>query len=119
MKEKTKTREITLVERGGAFTSFFKRIASDTGEYDFESLSSLRRVLHKEKIKILNIIKIKRPKSLYQLAKFLNRDFKAVSKDLSLLEKFGFIEMIAEKTGKRQRLRPVLAIDSLNLKIKI
>jgi predicted transcriptional regulator len=49
----------------------------------------------------------------------LKRDFKSVVLDLKLLERFGFIEMIYEKSGNRKRLRPVLAVDTVNIIVHI
>ncbi|MEK6928858.1 MAG: HTH domain-containing protein [Nanoarchaeota archaeon] len=118
MAEKVKTREITVVEENGAFAAFFKKFTQDP-EYDFEGLSALRKLLSNEKAKILYIIKSKKPASLYHLAKILNRDFKAVSKDIKLLERFGFIDIIRENTGKRKKLRPILTVNSINIKIKL
>lgn len=119
MAEKTKTREITIVEEGGTFATFFKKFSSESKEYDFEGLSSLRKVLSNEKARLLHIIKTKKPLSIYALAKILKRDFKAVSSDIILLERFGFIDLISEKSGKRERLRPIIIVDSINIKIKI
>ena len=118
MAEKTKTREVTIIDEEGVFNTFFKRFTGEK-EYDFEGLSTLRRLLSNEKARILHILKAKKPNSIYMLAKTLGRDFKSVSDDIKFLEKFGFIEMAAEKTGKRERLRPVLIIDSMNIKIKL
>jgi len=42
-----------------------------------------------------------------------------VSCDVKALEKFGFIDMIAEKTGKRERLKPILAVDSMYIHVKL
>lgn len=118
MAEKIKTREITITDEGGAFNAFLKRFTGNKG-YDFEGLTLLRRLLSNEKARLLHFLKTKKPGSIYELAKMLERDFKSVSDDVKLFEKFGFIEMIAEKTGKRKRLKPVLVIDKLNISIKI
>jgi len=118
MTEKTKTREITITDEGGAFNVIFKRFRGDKN-YDFEGLAMLRKLLSNEKARLLNVLKKKKPKSIYELAKMLNRDFKSVSDDVKLLEKFGFLDMISEKTGKRERLRPVLVVDSLSINIKV
>lgn len=119
MAAKTKIREITIVDEGGAFTTFFKRFTHDASQYDFEGLAALRKLLSNEKAKILNTIKTKKPDSIYALAKLLQRDFKSVSEDIKLLERFGFIDMLAEKTGKRKRLKPILSTDTISIKIKI
>ena len=119
MAAKIKTREITITDEGGAFSVFFKRIAGENNPYDFEGLSALRQLLSNERAKLLHILKRNKPRSIYELAKRAGRDFKSVSDDIKLLERFGFVQMIAEKTGKRSRLRPMLVIDSLNILIKL
>ena len=118
MPSRTKVREVTVTEEGGAFTSFFKRFTSDSSAYDFESLSLLRKLMSNQRTRLLHTIKTKKPASLYALAKLLGRDFKAVLLDVKLLERFGFIEMLSEKSGKRNRLRPILATEELIIKFK-
>jgi len=120
--KKTKTREITITDDEGtfsAFSSFFKKFSSSSEDYNFEGLSLLRKLLSNEKAKILHTIKHKKPNSIYALSRILKRDFKSVSADIKLLERFGFIEMVAEKTGNRERLKPVLAVDSININFKL
>ncbi len=119
MAKKTKTREIVIVEKSGTFDTILKKFTGPQDTYDFEALATLRKLLSNEKARLLNIIKTKSPGSIYELAKILKRDFKSVSDDIKLLKRFGFIDMIAEKTGKRQRLRPILAIDSLHININL
>ncbi len=119
MAKKIKTREINIVEKGGAFNTFFKKLTGEQVENDYEGLEALRKLLSNERARILNTIKHKRPKSIYQLAKILQRDFKAVQEDVKLLERFGFLDLIAEKSGKRERLKPVLIVDEIHVKISI
>jgi len=90
---KIKVREVTIKESGGAFGLF-----KGKEKYDFDGLSSLRQILSKEKAKILDAIKYKEPKSIYALAKMLGRPFKATMDDIKLLERFGFILLVKEKT---------------------
>ena len=118
MAEKSKTRDITITDDSGAFNAILKRFKSEK-DYNFEALSLLRKLLSNEKARLLHTIKNKKPSSIYQLAKELKRDFKSVSQDIKLLEKFGFLNMIAEKTGKRERLRPTLAVDTIHINLKI
>lgn len=119
MAQKTKTRQITIVDKSGTFNTIFRRVTGSESSYDFEGLSALRKLLSNEKARILHTIKTKQPDSIYGLAKILKRDFKAVREDLQLLSRFGFIDYVSEKSGRRERLRPILAIDSLNIEIKI
>ena len=119
MAKKTKTRQITLTAERGAFTTLFRKFSGEKKDYDFKSLASLRKLLSNEKARILGVIKSKSPKSMYELSRILKRDFKSVSDDIKLLEKFGFIDLIQEKTGNRQRLKPVLIVDSINIEINV
>jgi predicted transcriptional regulator len=118
MATKSKTREITIIDEGGRFNTFLRKITGGK-DYDFEGLSMLRRLMSNEKARLLNTLKIKKPNSIYELAKLLKRDFKSVNEDIKLLEKFGFIELISEKTGNRERHKPILVIDTLHIDIKL
>ncbi len=111
---KVKTREISLKESKGTF-SFFKTKSN----YNFSGLSSLRQVLSNEKAKILDTIKHKEPSSIYDLSKKLGRSFKSVIEDVKLLERFGFVELVKEKTKKRVRHKPILTADSVIISIKL
>jgi predicted transcriptional regulator len=119
MASKTKSMQVSIVDESGTFTTFFKKFTGSKKEYDFDGLSALRNLLSNEKARILHTIKNKKPKSIYELAKILKRDFKSVVEDIKLLERFGFVDLISEKTGNRIRHRPEVTIDSLNLEIKI
>ena len=115
---KTKTRDITLLESQGAF-SIFKKVGLSKKDYDFKSLLALRQLLSNEKARILHTIKHYEPKSIYELAKKLNRGFKAVNDDIKLLERFGFVEMVEEKTKNRIRHRPEVVVDTLTIHLKL
>lgn len=119
MAKKSKSMDITIVDESGTFTSFFKKFTGTKKDYDFDGLSALRNLLSNEKARILHVIKTKKPKSIYELAKILKRDFKSVIDDIRLLERFGLIELISEKTGKRERHKPEVVVDSINVEIKI
>ena len=119
MAEKSKTREITLVDKSGTFHYLRKHLIGENEEFDFDALSAIRKILSNEKARLLYTIKTKKPNSIYQLAKILKRDFKSVDKDIKLLERFGFIDMVAERTGKRERLKPVLIVDTIHIHIKV
>ena len=119
MTKGTKTRDINIVDEEGTFTTFFRRITGERAGYDLEGIHALRQLLSNEKAKILHTIKTQKPASIYSLAKLLGRDFKSVNEDVKLLEKFGFIDLIAEQTGNRERLKPVLVVDSIHINISI
>ena len=119
MAKKTKSRDINIVEKSGAFTSFFKKMSGESEEYDYEGIVALRKLLSNEKARLLHIIKSKHPNSIYSLARILGRDFKSVSEDIKLLERFGFIELISEHTGKRERLKPIIIVDQITINVKL
>lgn len=115
---KTKTREITITESKGAF-QIFKKSNYSKKDYDFSGILALRQILSNEKARILNVIKTQKPKSIYDLAKKLGRGFKTVNDDLKLLERFGFIELIEEKTKNRIRHRPITVVDMITIHLKL
>jgi len=118
-KKTSKTRYINLSSNSGGFSAIFKRFKGGKNEYNFDDLSVLRRILSNEKARILHVIKTKKPESIYSLAKTLNRDFKSVSEDIKLLEQVGFIELVADKKGKRIRHKPVLSVDEILISFNI
>jgi len=113
---KTKTREVYIREEKGSFRLLSTKVKEG---YDFDGIRSLRQVLTKEKARMLDAIKYKKPGSIYELAKILERPFKAVRDDVKLLERFGFIDLLAEKTKKRIRHKPVIVVDTMVIKLII
>ena len=113
---KKKVREITIEESKGSFSIFKK---SKSSKYNFTGMAALRQLLSNEKARILHTIKTEDPTSIYDLAKKLDRGFKSVSDDLKLLERFGFIELIQEKTKNRIRHKPTIVVDSITINIKL
>lgn len=114
----TKTREITLTGSKGTF-SIFKKSGFSKKDYDFEGISVLRKILSNERARLLHAVKTQNPTSIYDLAKKLDRNFKSVSDDVKLLERFGFIELIEEKTKKRKRHKPIITTEMITIHIKV
>src|SRR3989344_1356339 len=96
MASKTKVREITLVEERGTFATLLGKLYGEKEDYDFEALATLRHLLSNEKARLIHTIKTKKPKSIYALAKLLNRDFKSVFEDVYLLERLCIIDLIKD-----------------------
>jgi predicted transcriptional regulator len=115
---KTKVREVFIRESKGDF-KLFKQNKIPDDDFNFDGISSLKKILSKEKAKILDAIKYKNPKSIYHLAKILGRPFKAVFDDVKLLERVGFIELIAERDKKRIRHKPEIIVDQITIHVKI
>jgi predicted transcriptional regulator len=111
--------EITIKESKGAFSIFRQQDGSSKKDYDFSGTLVLRQLLSNEKARILHVIKTKKPKSIYDLAKILNRGFKSVNDDIKFLQRFGFIDLVEEKTKNRKRYKPVIAIEEITFHFKI
>lgn len=75
-------------------------------EIIFTSYEDLSKVFSKTRIEILNVIITKRPQSIYELAKMIERDFKNVHSDVNLLANIGLIEL-KEAGDPRNGLIPV------------
>ncbi len=111
-----KVREITILESKG---NFLIPKSSLMKQYDFSGISALRQLLSNEKSRILNTIKTSNPLSIYDLAKKLGRSFKSVSDDIKVLQRFGFVELVQEKTKNRIRHKPVLIVDKVTVNFKV
>lgn len=114
-----KTREVTIRESGGAFGFFSGDKKVEKQAYDFDGLDSLRKLLSKEKARILDAIKYKKPGSIYELSKTLKRPFKAVFDDVKLLQRFGLVEIKEEKINNRIRHKPIIVTDHLTIHLRI
>ncbi len=117
-KERTKTKEISIVQSRGGF-SLFKKPGYVADSYNFKDIASVRQLLSKEKARTLDTIKTQNPSSIYELAKRLGRSFKSVDNDIKLLKKLGFIELKEEFVKKRKRLKPVIVVDTLNIIVRL
>ncbi|HJZ18795.1 MAG TPA: hypothetical protein VJ208_01705 [Candidatus Nanoarchaeia archaeon] len=116
--QKIKIREVTIKPSYSGF-SIFSWASNEKKDYDFSGISSLRQLLSNEKARILDVIKNKKPGSIYELAKILKRNFKSVSEDIKLLERFGFIELVAEKTKNRIRHKPEIVVDTITINVRL
>jgi len=117
MAKTIKTKTISITEKEGTFSTIFHRFK--TGKKQNSEIANLRQLLSNEKARILHIIKTKKPSSIYELAKILGRDFKAVRQDIKLLEKFGFVELITSHKQGRERLKPVVDVDKIIININL
>lgn len=114
---RTKTREITIRESKGTFS--IKKTKTSKEDYNFDGLAALRQLLNNEKARMLHVIKTQDPNSMYDLAKKLKRNFKSVVDDIKLLQRFGLIELIEEKTKNRVRHKPKIIVDNVTIHLKI
>ncbi len=117
LRKRIKVRYVDLNIKKSGFTSRF--VATDNKSYNFSDIALLRSLFSNEKAKILYFLKHNNPKSIYSLAKSLKRDLKSIRQDLKLLERFGFVEFIQNKDGKRVSLIPKLSTDGMKIIISI
>jgi predicted transcriptional regulator len=76
-----------------------RKVTKHTGVY-FISVEAMRQVLTEPRLALLHVIRTRRPQSLTELAKLVNRDFKNVRADVKVLSDLGLVEA---KAGPRLR----------------
>lgn len=67
----------------------------------FDTLSSFRNFMTLQKLEILTIIASEKPKSVYELAKMVDRSLGPVQNDCNTLESVGFIIFEKQRTGRK------------------
>ena len=116
--KRVKTKTITLESGQGAFGAIFSRFRGEK-KPEYSDRALVRSILSNEKARLLHVLKTKQPNSIYETAKILGRDFKSVRQDIKTLEKFGLVEMIPLHKGNREKLKPLVVLDVLEIKIKV
>lgn len=87
-----------------------------TGEY-FESLDAVRKVLTDKRLVLWRTVRDKKPDSISALAKIVDRGFRAVYRDLLLLEEFGLITFKPGKGTRGDVQSPVSLVDELQVAV--
>lgn len=85
----------------------------------FNSISDLRKFLTPERIRLIQTIRSKKPKSVYELAKLLNRDRKSVTVDLDILKTIGLVELKKETVKKRITMIPQVNYTRINIAVPV
>ncbi len=83
-------------------------------EIIFTSLEAVARVFSKGRMEILRAVIQDRPKSIYELAKLLKRDFKNVHTDVKLLADIGLLDL-KETGNSRNGLIPLAKFSGIDL----
>lgn len=97
-----------------------KRFFSSQKILNLSEIKKLKSILSEERIKLIFTIKINNPNSIYELAKLVKRDLKAVRKDLKILQAYGILRLVkAYKKRKKLNLKPELLVDEIHLYIII
>ena len=79
-----------------------------------KDIDSLKKILTKERLKILIVLGREEFESIFSLACYLNRNIKSVYQDLIVLQKNGFIRLLR----KGRNVTPRLLIDQITLKFR-
>jgi predicted transcriptional regulator len=77
------------------------------------SAEMLAQVFSRSRIEILKSILTLKPKSVYELAKLLKKDYKNIYQDVRFLADLGLIEL--KKQGARKTLVPIARFKSITL----
>lgn len=124
-----KIKHITLkVKALDEMAADFKRIWKDAGKGKsvrdaieticFDSVEDMQKFLSPERIRLLKMVHEKNPKSIYELAKMLDRDRKNVTEDVKMLEGVGLIERKTAKRGK-EKVELVVDYDRIQMDIAV
>lgn len=82
-------------------------------EISSNSIHALLTTMTEGRLQSFYAIAEYRPTSMYQLAQLLKRDQANVLRDVKALEAMKLIELVAERDGDRERLRPVANFDRI------
>ena len=87
-------------------------------EISFQNINAFRNAFTEKRMEVLHTIKEENPRSIYDLAKKLRRDFKNVSCDVHFLQALGLISL-EKQHDARNRVKPMIDFEMLRLDIKI
>jgi predicted transcriptional regulator len=91
-----------------------KRVKKKTALY-FSNIRDLRKVLTERRLELLKTIKDKKPSSVYELARMVDRDLKNVLQDVGCLHDLDMVEIT--ETGEKKI--PTVDYDVLSLEVAI
>lgn len=85
----------------------------------FRSIDDLRSFLTPQRLRLLKLIRSRRPGSVYELAALAGRDRKAVRTDLDVLVSLGVVRMSRASTGGRVRSVPHVPYSRIEIGVKV
>jgi predicted transcriptional regulator len=77
----------------------------------FNDLGAMYKFLSPARAELLSIIRKEQPKSIYALAQKMQKDQGYISKEIKFLHQLGILDLIADESGSRQKLIPVVKFD--------
>lgn len=85
----------------------------------FDTLETMRKAITEERVRIIRVIRLRRPASVYELAKMLHRNIKNVSDDVRYLAQLGLIELERVRTDGREKTVPKVNYEKIRLEIAV
>ena len=111
-----RTLDNTLKEAGDVFEKLKKgQVVAEKSALYFPNLKEMRRVLTEKRLELLRTIKHKKPSSVYELSRILNRDLKNVLQDVAYLADLGIVKVEETKDKKV----PSVAYDRIAFEVAI
>jgi predicted transcriptional regulator len=92
-----------------------KKVKPKKPTLTFPDLETLRTILTDERLRLLQTVNEKKPKSLYELAQLLNRKYPNVYTDAKKLEELGLIEL----RGHNNQNQPLLQYEKIRIEIPL
>lgn len=92
-----------------------RKVTKRSGVY-FISVEAMRQVLTESRLALLRAIRTRRPRSIAELAKLVERDFKNVRADVKVLSDLGLVEA---KAGPRLRDAITLSVPYQRIQFEI
>jgi predicted transcriptional regulator len=83
----------------------------------FETLEAMRKFLTPQRQLLLRVVRRMKPTSVYELAKTLGRERKAVAEDLKVLEDLGLIAFRTSIHDGRARSQPIAKFDGADIHV--
>lgn len=93
-----------------------KKTKRISGTY-FESMQAVRKFLTDKRLEVWRTIRDQRPGSISDLAKMLNRDFKSIHSDVTLLESIGLVKLKRRKGQRGDVQTPIALVDEILLSV--
>jgi len=88
-----------------------EKVTPQKGTY-VADVETARSIFTEGRMRIIQLLKSKKPQSIYALAKLLKRDFKNVYDDVIFLTQLGILGIEASTTGRKQK-KPILLCDKI------
>ena len=104
-------KELRAIDKGRA-----KKMPENS--ISFQSIDQLRKFLTSKRLELLRVIRYKKPKSIYELAKMVKRTPENVNTYIKFLERLGFVEVTKIK-DVREKSVPEVSYDRMTLEIAV